>query len=223
MLDKGQSVRKKVHSIINEVIEKIVEQWTLSIGSREEYRILLIDVLASFINRMEDDPKMKENLVLSLKKVWFNKSYISEVNIASTLKDLAILASKTEFNDWISDVTRDICSNDTSLFPKNIIEILNGYMFECKSIDHALIVMQIILEFCPYKTGYVDSHLHSIKLYLDIDQVYNIEDKVPIYENKKFKEEKINKLQCLVCEIISEVSKTARKDMNKWQDISNKL
>lgn len=216
-------MRKKVHSIINEVIEKIVEQWTLSIGSREEYRILLIDVLASFINRMEDDPKMKENLVLSLKKVWFNKSYISEVNIASTLKDLAILASKTEFNDWISDVTRDICSNDTSLFPKNIIEILNGYMFECKSIDHALIVMQIILEFCPYKTGYVDSHLHSIKLYLDIDQVYNIEDKVPIYENKKFKEEKINKLQCLVCEIISEVSKTARKDMNKWQDISNKL
>lgn len=81
------------------------------------------------------------------------------------------MASKTEFNDWISDVTRDICSNDTSLFPKNIIEILNSYMFECKSIDHALIVMQIILEFCPYKTGYVDSHLHSIKLYLDIDQV----------------------------------------------------
>lgn len=96
-------------------------------------------------------------------------------------------------------------------------------MFECKSIDHALIVMQIILEFCPYKTGYVDSHLHSIKLYLDIDQVYNIEDKVPIYENKKYQQEKINKLQCLVCEIISEVSKTARKDMTKWQDISNKL
>jgi len=74
VLDKGQSVRKKVHSIINEVIEKIVEQWTLSISSRDEYRVLLIDVLASFINRMEDDPKMKENLVLSLKKVWFNKS-----------------------------------------------------------------------------------------------------------------------------------------------------
>jgi len=125
-LDKGQSVRKKVHSIINEVIEKIVDQWTYSVNSRDEYRVLLIDVIASFINRMEDDPKMKENLILSLKKVWFNKSYINQDNIASTLKDLATLASKTEFNDWISDVTRDICSNDTSLFPKNVIEILNG-------------------------------------------------------------------------------------------------
>lgn len=152
-MDKGQSVRKKVHSIINEVIEKIVDQWTYSVNSRDEYRVLLIDVIASFINRMEDDPKMKENLILSLKKVWFNKSYINQDNIASTLKDLATLASKTEFNDWISDVTSDICSNDTSLFPKNVIEILNGYMFECKSIDHALIVMQIILSFCPYKTG----------------------------------------------------------------------
>lgn len=125
-MDKGQSVRKKVHSIINEVIEKIVDQWTYSVNSRDEYRVLLIDVIASFINRMEDDPKMKENLILSLKKVWFNKSYINQDNIASTLKDLATLASKTEFNDWISDVTRDICSNDTSLFPKNVIEILNG-------------------------------------------------------------------------------------------------
>lgn len=73
-MDKGQSVRKKVHSIINEVIEKIVDQWTYSVNSRDEYRVLLIDVIASFINRMEDDPKMKENLILSLKKVWFNKS-----------------------------------------------------------------------------------------------------------------------------------------------------
>lgn len=36
VLDKGHSVRKKVHSIINEVIEKIVDQWTYSVNSRDE-------------------------------------------------------------------------------------------------------------------------------------------------------------------------------------------
>jgi len=75
IMDKGQSVRKKVFTIVNEVIIKIVAEWKLNINTskKDEMRLLLIDVLASFINKMEDEAKMKETLVNSLKQVWFNK------------------------------------------------------------------------------------------------------------------------------------------------------
>jgi len=77
--------------------------------------------------------------------------------------------------------------------------------------------------FCQHRANFMDVHLNFIKTYLDIDQVYNIENKTPQHESKKYSIEKINKLQRCVCEIICEVSKIARIDINKWTDISKKL
>jgi len=73
IMDKGQSVRKKVFGIVHDVVVKIVKEWKLNHARKDEYRLLLIDVLASFINKMEDESKMKETLVDALKQVWFNK------------------------------------------------------------------------------------------------------------------------------------------------------
>lgn len=90
-MDKGASVRKKVFSIVNEIIVNIVKEWKSEINensNKDEMRELLIDVLASFINKMEDETKMKDTLVHSLKQVWFNKDYISTHNIQTTIEDL---------------------------------------------------------------------------------------------------------------------------------------
>jgi len=39
--------------------------------------------------------------------------------------DLSLLTARTEFTDWMAEVVKDVCLNDKSLFPKNVIEILN--------------------------------------------------------------------------------------------------
>lgn len=89
-----------------------------------------------------------------------------------------MLTEKTEYTDWMNDVVKDITLNDKSLFPKSVIEILNEYLLICEKIGHTLIVLQIMSYFSLYQPRLMDSHLNFVKTYLDIDQVYSIENNI---------------------------------------------